>query len=288
VKLRAVLREAVTQFKRAGLFFGHGTHNARDEAVYLILHTLRLPLGELDSVLDRELSPGEFEAVQAILRRRVHERTPAAYLTHEAWLGEFRFYVDERVIVPRSFIAELLRDRLAPWVADAKRVRSVLDLCTGSGCLAVLAAHAFPKARIDAADLSPEALQVARRNVKDYALGKRVRLVRTDLFDRLAARRYDLILSNPPYVGAAAMRALPREYRREPRLALAGGRDGLALVRRMLARAAAHLNPEGLLVVEIGHNRAALEKAYPRLPFTWLETSAGEHFVFMLHREDLL
>jgi len=287
VTLRAVLREAVTQFKRAGLAFGHGTHNARDEAVYLILHTLKLPLGELDSVLERQLSPRELDAVRAILRRRVRERTPAAYLTHEAWLGEFKFYVDERVIVPRSFIAELLRDGLAPWVSDARRVRSVLDLCSGSGCLAVLAAHAFPNASIDAADLSPAALQVARRNVKSYALAKRVRLVRTDLFDRLTACRYDLILSNPPYVDAAAMRALPREYRREPRLALAGGRDGLVLVRRMLAQAAAHLNPGGLLVVEIGHNRAALEKAFPRLPFVWLETSAGNDFVFLLSREDL-
>jgi len=287
VKLRTVLREAVTQFRRAGLHFGHGTHNARDEAAYLILHTLKLPLDELDSVLERQLNAREIEAVQGILRRRVRERAPAAYLTREAWLGEFRFYVDERAIVPRSFIAELLRDALAPWVADARKVRSVLDLCTGSGCLAVLAAHAFPGARVDAADLSAAALQVARRNVKDYALGKRLRLIRTDLFDRLAGRRYDLILSNPPYVNAAAMRALPREYRREPRLALAGGRDGLALVRRMLAQASAHLKPRGLLVVEIGHNRAALEKAFPRLPFVWLDTSAGENFVFLLHREDL-
>lgn len=285
--LRALLREAVAQFKRAGLAFGHGSQNAHDEAVYLILHTLKLPLGELDPVLDRQLSPSELEAVRAVLRRRVRERRPAAYLTREAWLGEFRFYVDERAIVPRSFIAELLRDGLAPWVADARRVRSVLDLCTGSGCLAVLAAHAFPKAHIDAADLSAEALQVARRNVKDYALGKRVRLIRSDLFERLAGRSYDLILSNPPYVKAAAMRALPREYRREPRLALAGGRDGLVLVRRMLAQARAHLNPKGLLIVEIGHNRAALEKAYPHLPFTWLDTSAGEDYVFMLQREDL-
>ena len=186
--LRAALREAVTQFKRAGLAFGHGMHNARDEAAYLILHTLKLPLGELDPVLDRRLSPSELDAVRAILRRRVRERAPAAYLTREAWLGEFRFYVDERAIVPRSFIAELLRLALAPWIADARRVRSVLDLCTGSGCLAVLAAHAFPKAQVDAADLSAEALQVARRNVKNYALGKRIRIVQTDLFDRLDAR----------------------------------------------------------------------------------------------------
>lgn len=285
--LGAVLREAVTQFKRAGLAFGHGTHNARDEAIYLILHTLKLPLGELDPVLERRLSPSELDAVRAILRRRIQERAPAAYLTREAWLGAFRFYVDERVIVPRSFIAELLQQGLAPWIADAQRVRSVLDLCTGSGCLAVLAAHIFPGARIDAADLSAAALQVARRNVKDYALGKRIRLVQTDLFERLAARRYDVILSNPPYVNAAAMRALPREYRHEPRLALAGGLDGLTLVRRMLAQGAAHLNPEGLLIIEIGHNRTALEKSYPRLPFTWLETSAGDAFVFMLRREDL-
>lgn len=276
------------QFKHAGLAFGHGTHNARDEAIYLILHTLKLPLDELDSVLERQLSPDEVNAIRAILQRRVRERTPAAYLTREAWLGEFKFYVDERTIVPRSFIAELLREGLAPWVADARQVRSVLDMCTGSGCLALLAAHAFSNARIDAAELSAEALEVARRNVKDYAMGKRVRLVQTDLFERLAARRYDLILSNPPYVDAATMRALPNEYRREPRLALAGGRDGLALVRRILAQAAAHLNPKGLLVVEIGHNRAVLEKAYPRLPFTWLDTSAGEDYVFMLRKDDLL
>jgi ribosomal protein L3 glutamine methyltransferase len=287
VTLRAILREAIAQFKHAGLAFGHGTHNARDEAVYLVLHTLKLPLGELDPVLNRQLSASELEAVRAILLRRVSERTPAAYLTREAWLGRFRFYVDERAIVPRSFIAELLRDRLAPWIADAQGVNSVLDLCTGSGCLAVLAAHVFPNARLDAADLSAQALEVARRNVNDYVLGKRVRLVQSDLFDRLARRRYDLILSNPPYVNAAAMRVLPREYRREPRLALAGGRDGLALVHRMLAQAVGHLNPEGLLVVEIGHNRAALEKAYPRLPFTWLETSAGDDYVFMLQKEEL-
>jgi len=288
VTLHALLRASVAQFKRAGLVFGHGTHNARDEAVYLILHTLKLPLDELDSVLERKLSARELNAVRAVLERRMRERLPAAYLTREAWLGDFRFYVDERAIVPRSFIAELLRDRLVPWITDARRVGSVLDLCTGSGCLAVLAAHTFPHARVDAADLSAEALQVARINVKGYALGKRIRIVRTDLFDRLAARSYDLILSNPPYVNAAAMRSLPREYRREPRLALAGGRDGLELVHRMLAQAAGHLNPGGLLVVEIGHNRAALEKAYPRLPFTWLDTSAGENYVFMLRKEDLL
>ncbi len=285
--LRAQLREAVARFERAHLAFGHGTNNARDEAAYLILHTLKLPLGELDSALNRRLSQSELEAVRAVLRRRVRERLPAAYLTREAWLGDFRFYVDERVIVPRSFIAELLRQGLAPWISDRRRVRSVLDLCTGSGCLAVLAALVFPAARVDATDLSADALQVARRNVKDYRLGKRIRLIHSNLLERLAGCRYDLILCNPPYVNAAAMRALPREYRREPNLALAGGRDGLALVQPLLAQAARHLKPKGLLVVEIGHNRAALEKAFPRLPFIWLQTSAGEDYVFLLQREDL-
>ena len=285
--LGALLREVVARFRRAGLAFGHGTHNARDEAAYLILHTLKLPLRELDSNLERRLGVREIGAVRAVIERRVRERLPAAYLTREAWLGEIRVYVDERVIVPRSFIAELLRQGLAPWISDPRRVRAVLDLCTGSGCLAVLAALAFPAARVDAADLSAEALQVARRNVKSYGLGNRLRLVRSDLFDRFDGCRYDLIISNPPYVNAAAMRALPREYRHEPRLALAGGRDGLALVRPMLEQAALHLKPNGLLVVEIGHNRAALEKVFPRLPFTWLETSAGEDYVFLLQREDL-
>jgi ribosomal protein L3 glutamine methyltransferase len=225
------------------------------------LHALKLPLGELDPVLDRHLSVSELGAARALLQRRLRERTPAAYLTREAGF--------------------------APWIGDVRGVTRVLDLCTGSACLAVLAAHAFPIARIDASDQSAEALQVARRNVKDYALGRRIRLVQGDLFERLAGRSYDLILSNPPYVNAAAMRALPREYRREPRLALAGGADGLVLVRRMLAQAATHLTAAGLLVVEIGHNRAALEKAYPRLPFTWLNTSAGEDYVFMLRKEDL-
>ena len=282
-----MLRAAVARFRRAGLYFGHGTHNARDEAAYLILHTLGLPLGDLDSVLERRLEPRELERVEAILRRRIGERTPAAYLTHEAWLGDYRFYVDERVIVPRSFIAELLRDGLAPWIADACKPRSILDMCTGSGCLAVLAAFSFSRAQVDAADLSPEALQVARRNVRAYALQERVRLIRSDLFARLGSKRYDLILANPPYVDASAMRDLPREYRREPRLALAGGRDGLKLVRRILKQASAHLNPGGLLVVEIGHNRAAMEAAYPRLPFVWLDTSAGTDYVFMLNKEDL-
>lgn len=286
--LRDWLRFAVSRFAEAGLHFGHGSHQAYDEAAYLLLHALHLPLDRLEPFLDARVTASEAARVAALLDRRVLERVPAAYLTNEAWLGDLRFYVDERVIVPRSFIAELLRDQLDPWVADPGAVEGVLDLCTGSGCLAIGAAFAFPQASVDAVDLSKDALEVARRNVEDYALPDRVHLVRSDLFARLGGRRYDVIVSNPPYVDAPSMRALPEEYRHEPRLALAGGTDGLAVVRRIIAAAPEHLTDDGLLVVEIGHNRAALEAAYPRLPFVWLDTSAGDEHVFLLRRADLV
>jgi len=279
--VRDWLRFAVTRFNEAGLSFGHGTTNARDEAAYLILHTLKLPLDRLDPFLDKTLSSEEIEAVSRMLRRRVEQRMPAAYLTNEAWLGDFRFYVDERVIVPRSYIAELLRDELSPWVKDPEAVGAALDLCTGSGCLAILLAQTFPNARVDATELSPDALEVASRNVLDYGLEKRIRLVRGDLFAGLTGP-YQLIVSNPPYVNADSMAALPPEYRAEPQMALAGGQDGLDIVRRILSEAGALLDRDGLLVVEIGHNREALERAFPRLPFTWLETSGGDGFVFLL------
>ena len=212
-------------------------------------------------------------------------RKPLAYLIHEAWLGDQRFYVDERVVVPRSFIAELLRGRLSPWIS--RPVRRALDLCTGSGCLAILLALTFPKATIDATDISSAALAVARKNVKAYRLSRRVRLTQADLFSRLEGRQYDLIVSNPPYVSAAAMRKLPPEYCREPRIALAGGTDGLAFVRRILTGAAEHLRPGGLLVVEVGHNRRRVERAFPHIPFIWPETSAGDDCVFLVYRDDL-
>jgi ribosomal protein L3 glutamine methyltransferase len=214
----------------------------------------------------------------------VRTRKPLAYLIHEAWLGDHRFYVDERVIVPRSFIAELLRDRLRPWIS--RPVRRALDLCTGSGCLAILLALTFPRAAVDASDVSRGALEVARKNVKAYRLSRRVRLIRADLFSGIRGQ-YDLILADPPYVGAGAMRKLPPEYRREPRIALAGGADGLAFVRRILDDAASFLRPGGWLVVEVGHNRRRVERAFPRIPFTWAEVSAGDDCVFLLQREDL-
>lgn len=285
--VRDCLRFAVSRFNEAGLCFGHGSDNAFDEAAYLILHTLHLPLDQLEPFLDARLTGSEIHAVLDIIRRRVEQRIPAAYLTHQALLGDFAFYVDERVIVPRSFIAELLREQLAPWVKDPEAVGRVLDLCTGSGCLAILAAHAFPNAMIDAVDLSPDALAVARRNVGDYGLEGRIALLESDLFSQLGGHTYDLILSNPPYVNAASVAALPPEYRHEPPLALGGGADGLDATRIILEQAGAHLNPGGLLVVEIGHNRDALEAAFPELPFKWLEVSAGNEFVFLLHQEDL-
>ena len=285
--LRDLLRFAVSRYNEARLFFGHGTDNAWDEAVYLLLHSLHLPLDRLEPFLDAKLTSAERADLLHLIERRVKERLPVAYLTNEAWLGEFSFYVDERVIVPRSFIAELLREQLAPWIEDPDAVADVLDLCTGSACLAILAAHAFPAARIDAVDLSPDALAVARHNVADYDLAARIRLVEGNLFAGLKSRRYDLIIANPPYVNATAMATLPAEYRREPELALASGDDGLDLTRAILAGARKHLRPHGLLVVEIGHNREALEAAFPETPFTWLDTTAGDQYVFLLHRDDL-
>lgn len=285
--VRDCLRFAVSRFNQAQLSFGHGSENAFDEAAYLILHTLHLPLDQLEPFLDAQLTQSELYEVLNIIERRTEQRTPAAYLTHQAFLGDFEFYVDERVIVPRSFIAELLRERLAPWVEDADGVGSVLDLCTGSGCLAILAAHAFPNALVEATDLSADALAVARRNVNDYGLAERIELIESDLFGKLGGRRYDIIVSNPPYVDAASVASLPAEYRHEPQLALGSGKDGLDATRTILAQAAEHLNPGGLLVVEIGHNRDALEAVFPGLPFIWLEVSAGDQFVFLLRREDL-
>jgi ribosomal protein L3 glutamine methyltransferase len=285
--LRDLLRFAVSQFNQAGLFFGHGSNTAYDEAAYLILHTLHLPLDHLEPFLDARLTSTELNQVLDVLERRITERLPAAYLTHEAWLGSYSFYVDQRVIIPRSFIAELLQNRLEPWITDATEIHRALDLCTGSGCLAILLAHAFEHAEIDAVDISHEALAVAGRNIADYRLQERVHPIQSDLFAGLAGRRYDLIISNPPYVNAESMAALPEEYRHEPENALASGVDGLSATRKILADAAAHLTDQGLLVVEIGHNRDAVLSEYPRTPFTWLETSAGDEFVFLLRRDQL-
>ena len=280
----ALVRHGARRFRQAHLVFGHGTTTARDEAAYLALHALGLPQDDEPAVLGRQVSPLDARRVLALFERRIRGRKPASYLTREAWLGDFSFYVDERVIVPRSHIAGLLRENLSPWISRPRTVTAALDLCTGSGCLAVLLAHCFSRARVDAADISPAALAVAKINRKRHKLGNRVRLVESDLFSALGGETYDLIVCNPPYVTTRSMQRLPREYRHEPRAALAGGRDGLAVVKRILAAASRYLNPRGLLVVEVGAGRHAVEKAWPRLPFTWLDEDGG---VFLLSREQL-
>lgn len=298
--VRSLLAYGVQRFEEEGLAFGHGTTNALDEAAWLILHALGLPHDVLNPHLDQPLDEARWRSARALLDKRVRSRKPAAYLLNEAWLGPHRFYVDERVIVPRSFIAELLighsREGGNPAKARSRfnldsRLRGndwrVLDLCTGSGCLAILAALRWPEAKVDAVDLSEDALEVAKHNVADYKLGKRMRLVKSDLFSALGDRRYDLIISNPPYVKAASMRTLPDEFRKEPALALASGRDGLDHARQILTQGKRHLEPGGTLVVEIGHNRKALERAFPGLPFRWPKVSAGAGYVFTLKREEL-
>jgi ribosomal protein L3 glutamine methyltransferase len=285
--VRDLLRFGVSRFNEAGLSYGHGTDNALDEAFYLVRHALNLLPDQAESFLDARLTRSEIRIVLHLLQRRVHERLPAAYLTHEAWIGPHRFHVDERVIVPRSYIGHWLLGELTPWIEDAEGIERVLELCTGSGCLAVVAALALPRARIDAVDVSAEALEVARRNVADYGLNSRIEVIDSDLFAALAQKRYDVIIANPPYVPSTAIAQLPPEYRHEPALALAGGEDGLEIVRRILAGARRHLAPQGLLVMEVGHARPAVEAAYPRTAFTWLDMDGADDAVFVLTRSQL-
>lgn len=286
--VRDMVRFANSQFNFARLHFGHGSDNAYDEAVYLILYTLQLPLDTLDPYMDAILLPSEKEQLLHLIQRRVQERIPVAYLTNHAKQGDFDFYVDERVIVPRSFIYELLGEPLRPWIEYDELVHTALDLCTGSGTLAIQMAEHYPAAQIDAVDISLDALEVASINVEDYGLESRIELIHTDLFAGLDDKKYDLIVSNPPYVDAQSVADLSEEYLHEPELALGSGEDGLDATREILLRAAKHLNPKGVLLVEIGHNREVLERAYPELPFMWLETSGGDGFVFLLTREQLL
>lgn len=285
--VRDLLRYAVTRFNTEKLFFGHGSSNALDEAAYLILHTLKLPLDKLEPFFDAHLLHEEVKAVLDVIERRADQRVPAAYITNEAWLGEYRFYVDERVIVPRSFIAELIPDLFSPWVSDPDEVVNILELCTGSGCLPIMLADAFPNAAVVTADISADALAVAQRNVADYELQDRITLIQSDLYQNVPQKKYDLIISNPPYVNAASMDKLPQEYLHEPQIALAGGDDGMDLVRKIVAGAAERLTPNGVLMVEIGNERAFAEAAFPDLNLTWLTTSAGDDMVFLLTADQL-
>lgn len=288
VRVRDWLRYAVTSMNRAGLAYGHGTTNAVDEAAYLILATLDLPIEDINPWLDCRLTLAEREAVNAVISKRIETRKPAAYITNAAYIQGHKFYVDERVIVPRSFIGELLvQDHLGTIVPAPLAVRRVLDLCTGSGCLAILAALAFPNAEIDASDISEDALAVARRNIAEYGLETRIRTFKADLFEGLPPADYDLIISNPPYVTAEAVAAFPPEYQAEPTLAHIGGVDGMDLVRRILDGAPDRLSAEGSLVVEIGMGQEALEASRPDLPFLWLDSETSEGEVFALQAVDL-
>lgn len=284
---RDLLRYAITRFNGAKLFFGHGSADAFDEAAYLVLHTLKLPLDRLDPFLDAKLLPEEVLQVMEVIERRATERVPAAYITNEAWLGQYRFYVDERVLVPRSFISELIPQQFSPWVEDAESVEHVLELCTGSGCLAIMLADAFPNAVVDAADISQDALAVAEHNIREYKLEGRVNPIHSDLYQNVPFKKYNLIVTNPPYVNSESMKRLPQEYQREPQIALAGGEDGMDLVRKIVEGAAERLTPNGVLVVEIGNERDFAEAAFGHLGLTWLTTSAGDEQVFLLTADQL-
>ena len=288
VTVRDWLRYAVTRFNRAGCYFGHGLPDAYDEAVYLILHTLALPLDRLEPFLDACIPGDEREAIFEVIEKRAVDKLPAAYITGEAWLGEFRFEVDPRVIIPRSYFAELLHDGFSPWIQDPAAVTAAMDMCTGSGCLAILMAHAFPNAEIVAVDISQDALDVAAANIAAYGLEERIRLVKSDGFAAVPEQRFDFILSNPPYVTREAMESLPAEYLHEPGIALGSGDDGLDLVRKLLADARRYLAPEGLLAIEVGHNRAIVERAFPELAPTWLSAPSGDDKIFLLDAGQLL
>ena len=286
--VRDLIRYGVSRFNEAKLFFGHGSDNAWDEAVYLVLFALHLPPDQLEPFMDARVLPQERERALSLIDLRCEQRLPAPYLTHEAWLQGFCFHVDQRVIVPRSPIAELLMNQLSPWISDPYEVTGILDLCTGSGCLAIIAAHQFPEAFVDATDISRDALDVAAINVAQHGMDDRLNLHHGSLYDPLpVAARYDLIISNPPYVNTSSMGKLPAEYRHEPRLALAGGDDGMDIVRTIIEQAPAHLSDEGLLVIEIGHERAFFEAAFPELEPIWLDTAEASDQILLLSRGQL-
>jgi ribosomal protein L3 glutamine methyltransferase len=281
---RSLIASTARQLRRARLHFGHGTDNADDEAAALVFHALDLPWDGGAAVYRRRPTIAAHRYLQSLVRRRIRERIPAVYLTGESFFAGLRMQVDERALIPRSPLAELIGQGFEPFV-DMNQVRRVLDIGTGGGCIAIAVAHYFPRTRVDAVDVSAQALSLARHNRRMHGLTKRVRLIKSDVYGALKGRRYDMILANPPYVGAREMARLPAEYAHEPRLALASGRDGLDVVRRILAGAGRHLRPGGVLVVEVGNSERAVRRAWPQLPFTWLEFTRGGGGVFLLTAE---
>ncbi len=281
------VRWGASRFNQAKLYFGHGADNAVDEALFLTLHALHLTPPLAPELHQARLTESEKEAVLALFHRRIEERLPVPYLTHEAWFGGMSFYVDERVLVPRSPFAEVIEQQFAPWL-DEERTEKILDLCTGSGCIAIACAVAFPWAEVDALDVSPEALEVAKINIERHELEDQVNAIQSDLFSAIKGKRYDLIVSNPPYVDAEDMASMPEEFQREPALGLAAGEDGLDIVLKILCQAPDHLTEEGVLVVEVGNSEEALVNRFPEVPFVWLEFERGGHGVFLLQAETLL
>ena len=285
--IRDWLRYAVSQFEDSDVFFGHGTSNAYDEAVWLIFGFLHLPHDTIENFLDAHLTSKEKKDLSFLIKKRINDKIPTAYLLNEAWLRDYKFYVDERVIVPRSLIAESLSENLYPWIDDPEKIYSALDLCTGSGCLGIMMAHSFQSAMIDLVDLSEKALQVAEINVNHYGLHDRIELIQSDLFNGLEGKKYDLIISNPPYVNQTSVDSFPMEFLKEPSMALGSGEDGLDHTIRIIHEAKQYLNDNGMLIVEIGHNKEILLKKFPKLQFQWLDVSLGNDFVFMLEKSQL-
>ncbi|MCG7571350.1 MULTISPECIES: 50S ribosomal protein L3 N(5)-glutamine methyltransferase [Pseudoalteromonas] len=281
------LRWATSQFSGHGLFFGHGTDNAWDEAVALVLPALHLPMDAPNTLLSSRLTTAEKLHLSVLIAKRINERTPVAYLTNQAYFAGMPFYVDERVLVPRSPFAELISQRFSPWVQEPENVMRILDMCTGSGCIAIALAQAFENALVDAVDISPDALAVADINIQDYQLQDRVLPILSDVFSGVGQEKYDLIIANPPYVDAEDMGDLPQEFHHEPELGLASGEDGLDVTRQLLANAAQHLTDNGLLFVEVGNSMVHMEALYPEVPFTWLEFEQGGLGVFMISKADL-
>ncbi len=285
--IRDWLRYAVSRFEDSDVFFGHGTSNAYDEAIWLIFGFLHLPHDTIDNFLDADLTGKEKKDLLFLIEKRIKDKIPTAYLLNEAWLTDYKFYVDERVIVPRSLIAESLSENLYPWIDDPEKIFSALDLCTGSGCLGIMMAHSFQNAMIDLVDLSEKALQVAEININHYGLNDRTELIQSDLFNALKGKKYDLIISNPPYVNQTSVDSFPMEFLKEPSMALGSGEDGLDHTVRIIKEAKSYLNDDGILIVEIGHNKEVLLDKFPKLQFQWLDVSLGNDFVFMLQKSQL-
>ena len=285
--IRDWLRYAVSRFEDSDVFFGHGTSNAYDEAIWLIFGFLHLPHDTIDNFLDADLTGKEKKDLLFLIEKRIKDKIPTAYLLNEAWLRDYKFYIDERVIVPRSLIAESLSENLYPWIDDPEKIFSALDLCTGSGCLGIMMAHSFQNAMIDLVDLSEKALQVAEININHYGLNDRTELIQSDLFNALKGKKYDLIISNPPYVNQTSVDSFPMEFLKEPSMALGSGEDGLDHTVRIIKEAKSYLKDDGILIVEIGHNKEVLLDKFPKLQFQWLDVSLGNDFVFMLQKSQL-